>query len=159
MRPGEASPITYSRGAMAGPTRKLGAILRDIRAGRFLPDETRSGRWRSSAGSRSTGLGQGLGVRGSRDALSAAGSSEAPVLPLGITPVDAERSLAATSASAAPPAKDAGVRFLMHAKSCVAHKAAACGLATACGKRRALFLPIASEAARSCSQRKSMKCS
>lgn len=40
------SAVVYSRDAMARPLRILEALLLDIRLSRFLPDETRSGRFR-----------------------------------------------------------------------------------------------------------------
>lgn len=41
----EETMLTYSRDAMAGPVRRLGALLDVIRSRAFRPDVTRSGRW------------------------------------------------------------------------------------------------------------------
>ena len=38
------STLTYSRDSLSGPLRKLTKVLRNIKAGKFQPDETRSGR-------------------------------------------------------------------------------------------------------------------
>ena len=50
------STLSYSRDAMAGPLRSLQGLLRNIRVGKFNPDDTRSGRWTlSEASSGSSG--------------------------------------------------------------------------------------------------------
>ena len=41
----DKSLLTYSRDGMAGPLRLLCKMLQDVKAGRFLPDSTRSGRF------------------------------------------------------------------------------------------------------------------
>ena len=41
----DASMVTYSRDALAGPLRCLGSLLEAVRSGRFHPDRSRSGRW------------------------------------------------------------------------------------------------------------------
>ena len=40
---GDKSMLTYSRDAMAGPLREMARVVRDIKAGVFRPDTTRSG--------------------------------------------------------------------------------------------------------------------
>ena len=42
---GDRSLLEYSRDALAEPLRLLGEVLSKVRAGRCLPDQTRSGRW------------------------------------------------------------------------------------------------------------------
>ena len=42
----EEMALLYSRDAMAEPVRKLEALLTKIRVGKFVPQETRSGRWK-----------------------------------------------------------------------------------------------------------------
>lgn len=48
IKPGEKSVLEYSRDGLAGPLRELDQVLESIRAGKFFPDATRSGRWRGS---------------------------------------------------------------------------------------------------------------
>ena len=51
-----SSTLSYSRDAMAGPLRSLQGLLRNVRIGKFNPDDTRSGRWTlSEASSGSSG--------------------------------------------------------------------------------------------------------
>ena len=52
--PGEQSTAAYSRDEMAGPLRKLAAVLADIRGERFDPDATRSGQLLGLAAGSST---------------------------------------------------------------------------------------------------------
>ena len=44
-KPGDKTPLEYSRDALAGPLHAVNGMLADIRSGRFDPDSTRSGRW------------------------------------------------------------------------------------------------------------------
>ena len=46
-QPGDVSVLEYSRDAMAGPLKALDGVIAQIRDGRFDPDQTRSGRWKS----------------------------------------------------------------------------------------------------------------
>ena len=43
--PGDLSRLEYSRDALAGPLRSLSKVQTWVKNGRFLPDQTRSGRW------------------------------------------------------------------------------------------------------------------
>ena len=45
VKAGAVSVITYSRDALAGPLAKMQGVVEAIQLGKFLPDETRSGRW------------------------------------------------------------------------------------------------------------------
>ena len=43
---GARTPLEYSRDALAGPLLRLASMYEAIRVGDFMPDSTRSGRWR-----------------------------------------------------------------------------------------------------------------
>jgi hypothetical protein len=59
--PGDASMLCYSRDAMAGPLRKLAAVIEAVRTCRFDPDATRSGRHMVPRASSSAGPKEGPG--------------------------------------------------------------------------------------------------
>ncbi len=43
IRPGEQTPLVYSRDALSGPLREMQAVIDEVASGAFRPDETRSG--------------------------------------------------------------------------------------------------------------------
>ena len=81
LKPGDRSMEAYSRDTQAGPLRKLSALIRDVAAGRFDPDATRSGQFaRPPSSSCSSSGGRSESSEGPVDEVLAEPEVEVPVV-------------------------------------------------------------------------------
>ena len=121
-----ASALSYGRDSLAGPLRHLQTVLQDVRAGRFKPDSTRSGRWSgldAAASASSTASATASSSRLEQSAPlepSSASSSESEPASEGSSGEDVQL-LQSISHSLALVAESSDFQFLTNVRSGVVH--------------------------------------